>query len=171
MISSCSLIWNTKVCYSKNTPRWGDCAVGSSSSCPVSEETAPSCTTVGGPAANTACVFPFTVNGVTYNTCKMDGKVKTACYTTMLWGVVNITSCQYEGLDEPWCSTATTVDSSHITGQGQYGECSTQCGAQCVTDSGAHCVFPFTWGGVTHTQCTEWSYGGTSQGQYWCSTK
>merc|ERR1711910_162687 len=37
--------------------------------------------------------------------------------------------------------------------------------------AGSACVFPFTYGGVTHQSCAEWVYGGEHQGKYWCSTK
>ena len=45
----------------------------------------------------------------------------------------------------------------------------------CVTyhgpDTGSSCIFPFTFSGVTYVSCAEWVYGGSNQGQTWCSTK
>ena len=32
-------------------------------------------------------------------------------------------------------------------------------------------MFPFTFNSVTFVSCAEWVYGGTSQGEKWCSTK
>ena len=132
-----------------------------------------SCTTVGGPSANKPCAFPFTVSGVTYSSCKTDGAVQTSCLVTWFWGM-KITSCRYEGLEEPWCSTSTTSDGTHISEQGHYGLCPDTCGS-CVAVSGpaqgSLCVFPFTWSGTTWSECAEWTYGGNNQGQFWCSTK
>ena len=128
---------------------------------------------MGGPAANTSCVFPFTVNGVTYTSCKTDGKVNTSCYSTWFWGI-KVTTCRSEGLDEPWCSTATTEDGTHVAEQDNYGQCPDNCGTCPVVSGpaqGRFCVFPFTYGGTTYRECAEWSYGGDRQGQYWCSTR
>jgi len=38
-------------------------------------------------------------------------------------------------------------------------------------DTGSDCIFPFTFNGVTYVACAEWVYGGSGQGQKWCSTK
>ena len=38
-------------------------------------------------------------------------------------------------------------------------------------DTGSACVFPFTFNSVTYVSCAEWVYGGSNQGQTWCSTK
>merc|ERR1719295_901646 len=45
------------------------------------------------------------------------------------------------------------------------------CSAVSGPAAGSACVFPFTYGGVTHQSCAEWVYGGEHQGKYWCSTK
>ena len=151
----------------------------------------PSCTTIAGPADNKPCVFPFTINGVIYNKCFTDGKVKTACSTRLLFGI-KIKTCIKEGLSEPWCSTATNADGSHVAGKGNFGACPSDCengeneqggeenqsgGEQssCSTvsgpASGSLCVFPFTLVDQTFTECTEWKFGGENQGKLWCSTK
>ena len=86
---------------------------------------------------------------------------------------------QYEGSDSvPWCSTATTSDGSHVTDGGHWGECNvTAACSQCSTKEGPQegqpCVFPFTWQGVTHTECAPWVYGGQweEDNELWCSTK
>ena len=131
------------------------------------------CTTMGGPGANKTCVFPFTVGGVTYSECKTDGKVNISCTTDWKQGI-ETTSCKSEGLDEPWCSTATTEDGHHIAEQGNYGQCQEDC-RECAVVSGpaegSYCVFPFTWGNTSYTECAEWTYGGDMQGQFWCSTR
>lgn len=158
-----------------NVCSWGDCSVGSFSSCPVesSSSSSSSCLTVGGPAASQPCVFPFTVGGVTYSSCKTDGTVQTSCLTTSFWGM-KITTCRTEGLSEPWCSTSTTADGTHVSDQGNYGQCPDTCGT-CVAVSGPAqgrlCVFPFSWAGTTWSECADWSYGGAHQGEFWCSTK
>ena len=48
-------------------------------------------------------------------------------------------------------------------------QCSTKEGPQ----EGQPCVFPFTWQGVTHTECAPWVYGGQweEDNELWCSTK
>ena len=79
------------------TERWGDCSLHAESSC--QEE----CRTVGGPSPHSACVFPFTHAGV-----------------------VN-TECTTEGLGQPWCSTQTWDNGTHISGQGLYGVCGPSC--------------------------------------------
>ena len=48
------------------------------------------------------------------------------CTSRLLFGI-NIKSCIEEGLTEPWCSTETSSDGSHVTGQGNYGACSQDC--------------------------------------------
>jgi len=47
--------------------------------------------------------------------------------------------------------------------------------SQCKTISGPSvgkaCVFPFSWAGKTYTACTPWIWGGSNQGNLWCSTR
>ena len=201
--------------------RWGDCTTDAASSCDIETTLLPTCTTTGGPSPNKPCIFPFRHNGVTYSCCTTDT------------------------LGQPWCSTSTHANGSHISGQGRYGLCPSTCpGAEgyivnCVPDSpwtkdcntcicsstgesvcttnicssscipgstwtmdcntcvcssigtpicteklctarcsvvsgpalGKDCVFPFSWGGRTYTACTPWTFGGSHQGQGWCSTR
>ena len=108
------------------------------------------CSTVSG----VPCVFPFNWNGNTYTSCTTDG-----------------------GFSTPWCSTQTDLFGNHVTGN--YGDCSADCltnavttttasssSSGCSTASGAACVFPFSFQGVTHSSCT--TAGGFSSP--WCST-
>ena len=81
--------------------RWGDCSIASLSSCLVEVTFLPSCVTVGGSQPHQACVFPFRYLGVTY------------------------TSCTTIGLDQPWCSTNTTISGTHIPGH--HGLCPPSC--------------------------------------------
>eukprot|EP00092_Neocalanus_flemingeri_P045430 GFUD01050759.1.p1 GENE.GFUD01050759.1~~GFUD01050759.1.p1 ORF type:complete len:228 (+),score=24.58 GFUD01050759.1:2-685(+) len=121
------------------------------SSCPGVKPTTEICVTEGGPQPNRPCIFPFRYGGVTYN------------------------SCTTADLGQPWCSTATYTNGSHISGLGQYGLCTTTCpgGKQntesCVTKGGPQpnkpCIFPFHHGGVTYYSCTT-----AGLEQPWCST-
>merc|ERR1719318_1212372 len=84
------------------TNRWGDCSItGAFSSCETDTPKQSSCITNGGPTPNKPCIFPFRFNGVTH------------------------TSCTSVNINQPWCSTATRSDGSHITGQ--YGLCPSTC--------------------------------------------
>eukprot|EP00092_Neocalanus_flemingeri_P017751 GFUD01019206.1.p1 GENE.GFUD01019206.1~~GFUD01019206.1.p1 ORF type:complete len:822 (+),score=86.31 GFUD01019206.1:100-2565(+) len=83
------------------------CLVNGNLSC--TEKFCPSvsnCTTVGGPDAGSACIFPFTFDGVKYTKCTthrdMDGKA--------------------------WCSTFTDSRGTHVGGQGNWGYCGGVCG-------------------------------------------
>merc|ERR1711971_144390 len=84
------------------TNRWGDCSITDRfSSCETDTSLQSSCITIGGPTPNKPCIFPFRFNGVTHN------------------------SCTSVNINQPWCSTATLSDGSHITGQ--YGLCPSTC--------------------------------------------
>ena len=72
-----------------------------------------------------ACVFPFKVNGITLTQCYTGGKIET-CAMNSLFGVY-IKTCIMEGLTEPWCSTATLSDGTHIIAQGNFGACPEAC--------------------------------------------
>jgi len=85
------------------TNRWGDCNTDIESSCEVEVLKFPSCTTRAGPSPNRPCIFPFRHNGKTYSGCTTDT------------------------LGQPWCSTATYTNGSHISGQGKYGLCPSTC--------------------------------------------
>merc|ERR1711910_194268 len=60
------------------------------------------CNTVSGPAAGKPCVFPFTWQGKTFNSCTEEG----------------------DDQGKLWCSTMVDQAGIHIAGQGQYGFCS-----------------------------------------------
>ena len=67
------------------------------------------CTTTGGPAAGSDCIFPFTFSGTTY----------TGCAEWIYGG-------QPEGTK--WCSTQVDpATGEHINNQGNYGFCPTTC--------------------------------------------
>merc|ERR1711971_88260 len=63
------------------------------------------CNTVSGPAAGKPCVFPFTWQEKTFNSCTMEG----------------------DDQGKLWCSTMVDQAGNHIAGQGQYGFCSQDC--------------------------------------------
>ena len=60
------------------------------------------CLTNGGADPNVPCVFPFIIDGITYNECIVD---------------------QYG----PRCSTAVDSSGNHISGQGKWGFCGPGC--------------------------------------------
>merc|ERR1719410_220183 len=134
------------------TNRWDDCNLHSETSCPLENET--ECRTVGGPAPDSPCVFPFTHLGVRH------------------------TQCTTEGLGQPWCSIATFYNGTHISGKGLYGLCDPSCpgaGRSCLVTEGPargqQCQFPFIWAGKTYHSRAPWTYGGLHQGKHWCSTR
>ena len=118
--------------------------------CVTTEESVKNCT---------ACVFPFTYQGITYTECTYVG-----------------------GYSKPWCGTKT--DENGIYQSGNWGFCNTdKCPSKipeiqdcasvdfCITTKGStkecsKCIFPFTYEGITYTGCT--LYGGYSQP--WCAT-
>merc|ERR1712212_1159427 len=134
-----------------------------------------SCTTIDGPAAGSACAFPFNYMGVSHSGC-----------TTI------------DGDPTPWCSTQTDANDDHVSGVGAWGYCDASCpvqgtetgsgsgpttgsgsgsstgsgsGSACsATDgpaAGSACSFPFNFMGVSHTGCTTIDGDPTP----WCSTQ
>merc|ERR1712013_601588 len=67
-----------------------------------------SCTTVGGPAQGSPCVFPFNFADTTYTSC-----------TAWIYGG------QPEGTT--WCSTKVDASGNHVNNEGNYGFCSADC--------------------------------------------
>jgi len=124
-----------------------------------------SCLTNDGPAAGSACVFPFNYMGISHTGC-----------TTI------------DGDTTPWCSTQTDANNDHVPGVGAWGYCEESCplqetgsgsgsttgsgsGTTCMATSGpaegSACVFPFNFMGVSHFGCTTID-GDTTP---WCSTQ
>merc|ERR1719153_1236350 len=66
-----------------------------------------SCITNDGPAAGSACAFPFNYMGVSYFGC-----------TTI------------DGDPTPWCSTQTDANDDHVSGVGAWGYCDASCPLQ-----------------------------------------
>ena len=62
------------------------------------------CKTVGGADTGKSCVFPFITS---------DGVTRTMCTTI--------------GNPNPWCSTLTDENGTHVGGQGKWGHCTPQC--------------------------------------------
>merc|ERR1712154_680300 len=96
------------------TGKWGDCQISTSSSTTSTTSTTSStaCTTTGGPASGQDCVFPFTYNGVTHNSCAD-------------WVYGGQTS------GTTWCSTKVDSSGVHVNNEGNYGFCPDS--AQCTT--------------------------------------
>merc|ERR1712119_224100 len=71
------------------------------------------------------------------------------------------------------CTTDTC--SSTTTSSTTTTSTTTAAPSSCLTvsgpDAGSPCVFPFTFNSVTYVTCAEWIYGGSNQGEKWCSTK
>ena len=66
-----------------------------------------SCLTNDGPAAGSACVFPFNYMGISHTGC-----------TTI------------DGDTTPWCSTQTDANDDHVPGVGAWGYCEASCPLQ-----------------------------------------
>merc|ERR1712243_112645 len=81
-----------------------------------------SCITNDGPAAGSACVFPFNFMGVSHSGC-----------TTI------------DGDHRPWCSTRTDANDNHVSGIEAWGYCPGSCSGKNSTagDIASGC---FTWG-------------------------
>lgn len=95
------------------------------------------CMTSGGSAEGATCSFPFEFQDTTYNECTTDG-------------------ADVAGV--PWCWMADT---------GTWGNCDCM---TCTTvggtaPEGTACTFPFTWRGVSHTECTT---DDSDSGLPWC---
>merc|ERR1711933_404219 len=67
-----------------------------------------SCVVSSGPAAGQTCVFPFTFNGVTHNSC-----------ADWIYGG--------QPAGTTWCSTKVDASGVHVNGQGHYGFCPSSC--------------------------------------------
>ena len=63
------------------------------------------CETVSGSKPFKRCQFPFTHNGHTYHGCPVDPDDPT----------------------KKWCSTKIYSNGTHVSGQGEWGHCSTTC--------------------------------------------
>ena len=63
------------------------------------------CQTVDQSGANKPCIFPFNLEGITYNTCTLVAADN----------------------DKPWCSTRVDNFGNHVTGGGHYGDCGPKC--------------------------------------------
>merc|ERR1711936_1329863 len=173
------------------TNSWGDCEVSATSACQTESITVPTCTTTSGPRPGQSCVFPFRHLGIVYNSCTSVGQSAPWCSTSTTSAGTHIDG-EY-GFCPSTCPTdstvsVTTTSTSCIPGstfpQGcnvcvcdplgvpvcTTNSCGT-CSAVSGPAAGSACVFPFTYGGVTHQSCAEWIYGGEHQGKYWCSTK
>merc|ERR1712121_201994 len=93
---------------------WGYC----DASCPLQETgsgstggtgsgSGASCITNDGPAAGSACAFPFNYMGVLHFGCT-----------------------QIDGDPTPWCSTQTDANDDHVSGVGAWGYCDAPCPVQ-----------------------------------------
>ena len=82
----------------------------SHSQCGFSSNGGGKCLTVGGGKAGAKCVFPFTLDGITYQGC---------------------TRTKHPD-DRLWCSTKTDSKGVHMSGQGEWGLCN----SDCPTDQG-----------------------------------
>ena len=71
-----------------------------------------SCLTNDGPAAGSACAFPFNFMGVSHTGC-----------TTI------------DGDPTPWCSTLTDENNDHVSGVGAWGYCDASCPLQGLSHS------------------------------------
>ena len=87
-----------------------------------------------------------------------------------------------------WNVTHTVCSSGQVVHKSEpcHGSCPDKMGGStdelscdltypCLTvageDVGRHCIFPFTYAGVTHHSCADWEWGGDFTGQKWCATQ
>merc|ERR1712110_1340619 len=109
------------------------------------------CSTLQG----TACVFPFTYDGVEYY------------------------QCTYKNSPTTWC--ATKLDPNGTVIVNNWGDCAnTQTSAcpvedltkpTCTAVSGSACVFPFRYKGIVYNKCSDAANTEISDSQAWCSTE
>merc|ERR1712110_990631 len=109
------------------------------------------CSTLQG----TACVFPFTYDGVEYY------------------------QCTYKNSPTPWC--ATKLDPNGTVIVNNWGDCAnTQTSAcpvedltkpTCTAVSGSACVFPFRYKGIVYNKGSDAANTEISDSQAWCSTE
>merc|ERR1711862_802111 len=105
---------NTCVCSSSgepvctNNPCTGSSTTSTTTTTTASTSSSTSCVTTSGPAVGQTCVFPFTWNGVTHNTC-----------ADWIYGG--------QPAGTRWCSTQTDSAGNHVNGQGFYGFCPNTC--------------------------------------------
>jgi len=131
------------------------------------------CKTVSGVDKDKTCVFPFTYDGNTYDSCTNADETNPA---------------------RIWCATKVHMEEAgaRVDGagpkmgdmvKGKWGFCDTKAkacrattpptpapvpNAPCKTDKGGMCAFPFVYGGLTYTECTT---DNDPAGKLWCSTK
>ena len=101
-----------------------------------------------------ACIIPFTVNGVDYNTCVKDQRLGNRCWCPISVGP------ELEPLEVEVCSGACTAVPALAVAPANND-------MDCETNSGKFCQFPFIYNGNTYTQCTTVDNGV----QAWCATE
>merc|ERR1712012_58192 len=126
--SQCTTIDQTEPWCATSVTSAGDYIEGSRATCPsscpgaggsgstggctpgtiVAGECGNTCVCTSGPAVGQTCVFPFTWNGVTHNTC-----------ADWIYGG--------QPAGTRWCSTQTDSAGNHVNGQGFYGFCPNTC--------------------------------------------
>ena len=80
------------------------------------------CKTIGGPANNKHCVFPFRFRGIVYNGCAH------ADYLPLEHKKNPVDSADKVSGQNMWCSTKVNHRTgNHLGGQGNWGICSTKC--------------------------------------------
>merc|ERR1719367_2510391 len=150
------------------TNGWGDCEVSATSACQTESITVPTCTTSAGTHIDgeygfcpSTCPTDSSSSSVTTTTTAAPTTTTTTTTTSSISCIPGSTfpqDCNVCVCDSLGVSVCTT------------NSCGT-CSAVSGPAAGSACVFPFTYGGVTHQSCAEWVYGGEHQGKYWCSTK
>merc|ERR1712001_761046 len=93
--------------YAQITGSGSGPTTGSGSGSTTGSGSGESCITNDGPAAGSACAFPFNYMGVSHSGC-----------TTI------------DGDTTPWCSTQTDANNDHVGGVGAWGYCDASCPIQ-----------------------------------------
>lgn len=112
------------------------------------------------PAAPASCVFPFTYKEIEYTECTtVDSWVGPWCATVADYGAEDDVNFKYCSAKDMGIETLPIDLSSSATGDSTPAEPS--------EPAEPDCVFPFTYAGVTYSQCTT---DDSVTGRPWCST-
>ena len=105
------------------------------------------------------CIFPFTYKGLTHNSCtKADSENGAYWCATEVQSNGEVVNGKWEDCD---LYSYEWVDCKRII----HSECPHK---ECLTIQNKPCVFPFTYKGEVHNQCTQVD---SENGAYWCATK
>merc|ERR1711936_655353 len=158
--SSCLVETGVSWC-STLTAQQGEHVAGNEGTCPASCPGSVSTTTT---TPTPVCV-PGSLSSVDCNTCVCSSLGQQVCTTDSCSSSFTTTTTT------PPTTTTTTTSTTTTTTPSTSTVASSSCLTVSGPDTGSSCVFPFTFNGVTYVTCADWIYGGSNQGEKWCSTK